>query len=330
MAWMSSYGFCSTPADERAIAHMMSADLAGHWFPDQPTERVQWMTDLWSFYAFVDDQRLEVGDATEPFLGQFVGQMSLVIGQHRSFRRETIDSPLLCALHDLTRRVHEMSTPAQAARYTAGLGNWLMAVLADDKNRNSRDLSNFLVMRLGSIAALFMLECINVLCPEPVPAHEWHHPKVVAAGQAAMLVAACDNEMFSYGKERFLAEGGNASGGEWQSANLVRFLESRGSSITQAFATVADFRNRSMWLWCRLKDQLRPTASPALASLLHAIDYVIAGTAQHHSTSSRYHDPDGQHPHAITFDISYASDDPVTNHNPIAPSLAWWWEQLAA
>ncbi|MFI9504212.1 polyprenyl synthetase family protein [Nocardia sp. NPDC052566] len=325
MEWMRGMGFCPTTADENAVSNIMAGDLAAHWFPEQPTDRVQWISDIWCFVAHLDDLRLEVGETSPISLGRLIAQMALIVANHRTYSAESMDTPILAALYDITDRAHQLGGEVRAARYTGGFGFWLLSVLADTTDRDVLSPADFLRMRFISVGAPFMLDIANIVCPQAVSAETWHDPKFVAAGYAAMMTATLDNDMISYGKERHCAD----TTGKWPSASTVRFWEVGNYDTGAAFAKTADYRNRFMCLWQHLRAELRPEVSSESNTYLDALDLIIAGSLQHHLTGSRYHNPDGRHPHAVTFDINYTSACPVTDHSPPASSVAWWWDQLS-
>ncbi|OKH92308.1 terpene synthase family protein [Streptomyces uncialis] len=324
--WMRTTGLCATPEAERAVGNVMAGDMAARWSPRQPRERVQWVSDFWCLGAVLDDQRLEAGDGSPAVVGPFIGELWPVISDHRGHRPTDADPPVLRGVYDITRRAYELSTPMQADRYVAGFGAWLLGVLRDDARWDRLGLGDFLRYRFGAVAAQLMLDVANVACVTAVPAAAWHDPKTVAAGRAAMMTAALDNDMVSYGKEHLRAR----ATGVWPGPNVVRFLELNGHSVQDAFARTAEIRNGLMCLWRHLLAELLPAADPATAAYLRGLDLLVAGNLRHHLTSSRYHNPDGRHPHAVTFSASFTERCPVTDHRPPTAALAWWWRQREA
>ncbi|MER6913595.1 hypothetical protein ABT354_18155 [Streptomyces sp. NPDC000594] len=326
MRWMRTIGLCATPQAERAIGNIMAGDMAARWSPRQPRERVQWVSDFWCLGAFLDDQRLEAAESAPALIGPFIGELWTVISDHRGHRPTDADPPLFRGVYDITRRAYELAGPLQADRYVAGFGAWLLGVIRGDARWDRLALGDFLRYRFGAVAAQLMLDVANVACLSAVPATVWHHPKTVAAGRAAMMTAALDNDLVSYGKEHLRAQ----ATGVWPGPNVVRFLEVNGHSTQDAFARTAEIRNGLMCLWRHLLAELLPTADPATTGFLRGLDLLVAGNLRHHLTSSRYHNPDGRHPHAVTFHASRTERCPVTDHSPPAPALAWWWEQREA
>lgn len=324
MRWMRSLGFGTGPEIERWIANIEPASLATHMFPEQPVERIQWFSDYWCLMATAEDLSLESegsGTANRRFLA---AQIGFVVAEPRGCADSDLASPILRGIRDITVRERQLATPAQVSRHTAEFGYWLLGVLAGDDLPGVLSFSDTLRLRMFDAGTALMSAISNIVCPQPVPEDLWHHPGLVAACQASMLTAVCDNDLFSYGKERFLAE----SRGQRSPTNLVCHLEASGLDTAKAFETVVDYRNRAMCLWQHLRQELQATAAPALTAFLRAVDLSVTGNNQYHLTSSRYHNPDGHHSHAITFDTTFTTQCPVTDHSPPAASVAWWWEQL--
>nr|M1V9Q0.1 RecName: Full=Diterpene cyclase DtcycA; AltName: Full=Cembrene C synthase; AltName: Full=Nephthenol synthase [Streptomyces sp.]BAM78697.1 diterpene cyclase [Streptomyces sp. SANK 60404] len=334
MDFMTHHGFCNTEADRLVVANIDAGAIVARWYPnpDFPVDRLQMVTDFLYLYFLIDDLRFEVINSDTGLAGPIA-----LFAQHldlweypQAHRREELDL-FHQAIHDLASRMAELTTPTKAARMRRSINGWFLALLREIALFNDDHAvmaEEYLPIRVVTVASRLMIDVNGFICPAEVPGDEWYSLKVQAAAEAAMSVCLYDNELYSAGKEQWLKS--RATAHDRRPRNLVALIQAQtGGSTEHALQEVAEYRNRTVCLYLNLRSQLEKTASPALLAYLSVLDGVISGNLDAHATSSRYHNPDGHHPHAIAFTPLRTTDEcSARAHTPIAPPIAWWWEQL--
>lgn len=334
MDFMARHGFCETEADRIGTANIDAGNFVAHWFPDVylDTARLQVVTDLLYLEFRLDDLRYEhLGPGDAAISIALMTQHLRVFEFPQAFPVESLEQ-FNRAAQEISHRVYTQSSPTQAVRLKRGLYRFFVGLLAESVALHSEvppTLEEYMPIRMATVGALFMIDVMGFVCQETVPGREWDTRKVEAAGCAGMFVAMCDNEMFSRGKEQWLAS--RRELGNRRPANIIALIQERTDcSSAEAVDLVADYRNRAMCVYLHLRDELlRSRPSPALSLYFRVVDDVIRGNLEYHRTGERYHNPGGLSPHAIEFrSIDIVDRCVARDHRPINSAMSWIWDEL--
>ncbi|MGI5527445.1 terpene synthase family protein [Streptomyces syringium] len=332
-AWVNGYGLCR---DGLQRARMTGNDCGGFYgriMPRAPTGRLQIAVD-WCVLMFAfDDLHCDEGPASmrADDFADFATRLLRVLeapGAPGTASDPSVD-PFVAAAGDLAVRCRAQGTPVQVRRMVEGHRGWFRGVLWEFgcrlRGRTPR-LDDYAHMRQHTAAGSATFSWAEVVDGEEIPEREMASPTVRALRELAFTTAAFDDDLFSYGKERWLAARSEHSNG--CRLNLVDILiEERSLFPAEAMDEAVALNNRLTARFMRLRDQVSPGASEPLRRHLEHLSALIRGNLDWGLRAGRYTDPDGRHPGAVVTTGSFTETAPPAGP-PGIPSVAWWWDRL--
>lgn len=183
---------------------------------------------------------------------------------------------------DLCRRIAAISTPAQYARWTAGMMTFLFSVLWEAGRFASNVIpgtSEYLSGRTYTGNAEGAFSLLDIAAGHEVPEEIYHDADVARLRRIIGLILCLTNDIFSYPKEA-----GESCG------NLVGVLtHNRGLSPQAALDESVAIHNQYMERYLTLEAEVRERIDhPALSRLLDEARSYIRGNYDWHFVSPRY------------------------------------------
>ncbi len=321
---LAGHGLCATDRLKRAVVNCRAGEFVSRIAPWSPVEKLQVSADMMALIFVLDDL---VGDHTaDP------GAVAALGGAFvRTLQVPTLTLPELgmfaSATRHLAERVRTVGTPTQIGRLVNTMRMWVASSAwqcALATRSDPPDLDTFLTVRLHSVGVAVVSCWFDFYTPTPLPADQLDAPVTQAFVEAMSLVCAIDNDLGSFGKERWLAEH-EQGGGSDTAANIVALLMARGASRDRALLDAVSLRNKCMERLLELRDRLLVGADPVFAGWVENIVQMVRGMVDWHHNSPRYTNPDGYHPDAITMTVSLVDEPPDRTDPPPYSTINWWW-----
>ncbi|MFF8611018.1 glutamate dehydrogenase [Streptomyces sp. NPDC015346] len=328
--WMAGYGFASTPVERARLEGTHGAVFASSLCPDAPTELLQLLVD-WTYLTFTFDDD-HCNDGVNADADEFVLYSNRLMRTLEAGDAALMDpaDPYTAPWIDLTRRLRHAATPSQMQRWTTGMRKWLDGEawqISYESAKIMPDLSTFAAMRILSCAGEATFSHIGIVNGFELHATEADSPLVRAASEAAILTAAWDDDLFSYGKDLFFARAADDTRSYLPVNAVDVVMAEHGCSLDEALTRCAELHDTFMCIFLRLRDKaLEDRPSSELRRYLACLGYVLRGNIEFGLKAPRYTNPDAQSPGAVRT-IGGWAESPSTHahHAPDIPSITWWW-----
>lgn len=286
--WAGEFGLVRTPDDVRRLDQANAAELAGRACPDARPERLQLLSDLFTWLFAFDDSCDDDG------LGQHRGRLAPVISQLLDVldlrggpappELARVAGPSTAGLHDLCRRVRAHGSTPLLHRFVEQLRDYLLALLWEAENRE-RDrippVAEYLRMRrdTGGVRPSFTLT--DLAYGGPAAAMGRTEPETSSLDDLAVDLVCWCNDIFSYAKER--RQGGDGH-------NLIVVLARAGGRQDRDGLPDAVRRfNEALRAYLRLESELLVDADADLVRFVTARRCWIRGCYDWSLGASRYH-----------------------------------------
>ncbi|NPT57146.1 terpene synthase family protein [Paraburkholderia elongata] len=323
LAWADRFGLCSDPVQRERLVRALAGDLAGRIMPrSNSRSALQVATDYLMWLFVFDDTYCDEGVHSDKpgAMMELALQLARVVETPRPNPAEGGYLPVVAALADIRRRLEDVASPVQIARWGAAVRAYLMCQAWEALNRANRvipTLDQYAASRIdsGSLRATIFLQ--DVGNGFEVPHDQTSHPHVQALIEMTCTIVGWDNDIFSYAKE-------TRRGGDWH--NLVAVLaHEHGYSLGQALTEAVALRDRVLNAYLALRDQILGGASPHLARFIADLDAWNRGNIDWSANCGRYiNATDGSRSR-----ITLTSQARETTLEPIpVPSVRWWWQCL--
>ncbi|GCD33712.1 terpene synthase [Streptomyces chrestomyceticus JCM 4735] len=330
-AWIQGHGLCRNGAQRVRMAGNDCGGFYGRIMPAAPAGRLQLAVD-WCVLMFAfDDLHCDEGPASlraEDFTG-FATRLLRVLEAPGTVRGGPAD-PFLAAADDLAARCRAAGTPVQVRRMVDGHRAWFLGVLWEFGCRlrdRTPSLDDYAHLRQHTAAGTATMSWTEIIDGTEIPGAVMDSPAVRALNELAFTTAAFDDDLFSYGKERWLAARSPYS--SRCRLNLVDILAAEhGLGLEAALAAAVDLCDRLTLRFIQLRDRVLPTACAPLRLHLDHLSHLIRGNIEWGLRAGRYSNPDGRHPGAVTTTGSFTGTAPRADAPPPLPSIAWWWDRF--
>ncbi|WP_172387777.1 hypothetical protein [Streptomyces sp. MNP-20] len=297
--------------------------LAATWFPYAELERVQLAADLISGWGFVMDDLIDDPHLPRDAVTVRLNRLLRLLDAPQCPPLD--DDPLALALADARTRLVRYATPTQIRRFAWTWRLWFFGGAWERAQRalgGPQDLGQATALRLYNVGIGTSTSFCEIAGDYHLDSAELTAPAVRALTEMTWILVAWDNDIFSLPKDltHDVAE-----------ANLTLVLARHyDEDPAKALIRAVDLRNQVMALFLRLRDRIRPGASPALALYLRDLGLQIAGYSHFWHTSSREREGvDSRYaelfPH---IGVDHEADDRDPGPAPPVPAIAWWWECL--
>lgn len=322
LSWISQFMMFSDNADWKRYVAMNPGLLPGYVMPRAPMGPALQAASslLFWLWAYDDIECDEVED--RQCFDQHILQLSDLARVAEAPLVVPPTNAFCAALADLRAQLVRTASPVQVARWASSMGAYFMANAAAAVQRRQGvvpDLDTYVAQRIHSGAVKPTLMLLDVAEGYELSPAELESPDVSALNEMVCSLVGWDNDLLTYHKE--VLRGG-------ADHNLVTVLaNARGYSVEEAVEEAVDIRDRVLALYLRLHDKVRADASPELRRYLAGLSSWIRGHLDWGMTTMRYRDPeaDADLPDEVAAASAAVSTEPL----PI-PTIAWWWERLAA
>jgi hypothetical protein len=293
-------------------------DFWGRVMPEALAGPGQQLGADWNLWGFrFDDLRSEADlDDSQQLIDylHLVNRLQMVV--ESTAVHAAVQDPHARALQDLNIRLRALGGPVVIRRWEEAHRKWFAAELWQASFRVRGELptlNEHTMIRAGTSGGQILEVIMEVAEGAEIAATEREAPEVRALSEAGCVIGGFDNDIFSLLKEQARKE---------RPQNLIPVLEQHtGCTQPEALVQAIHLRNQVMVLFVRLRDQVLPTASPALGRYLANVGHMIRGNLDWSLTTPRY----TTQPviAAITHDPSGIDPAP-----PPIPAIAWWWNLL--
>ncbi|OLT29289.1 hypothetical protein BJF79_40925 [Actinomadura sp. CNU-125] len=315
VSWLDDVGLCADAGERARVIGTHSADFYARFAPHADEDRLL-AAALWVYWGFAfDDACCDAGHyAARP--AEFVPMASRV---QRALERPVPsagDDRYAAAVHDVGARFRELGTPVQFQRFVAAQRAWLAGVawqVADRARGHMPDLDDYLTMRLHSAGGEPTFAMLEIADGREVPAAEMERPAVRALTEAAIAVAALDNDRHSLAREMDQDHTGQ---------NIYNvLLAHNGGSFPAAVRTATGLRDRILLRFVSLRERLLPRLGSAGRGYVDGLAYGIRGNAEWGLRVPRYLGD------TAAREITWAERPMDDSAEPIpVPTIAWWWD----
>ena len=252
----------------------------GQWLCAYVEELLDLAADLCIWLSAFDDLHVEAPQATAATLAPHIASFTHVLDTRTT--PSASPSPLTSALADLTRRMHDLMTPAQAARTTGRLHQALAATYWETTAHGRIvGLAEYEAMRphtfFGHTLATLIEPCAGLDLPAQV--HHCEPVRHLIHGTARLW--GWINDVYSFPMER------DRLGTPPQTLPLILTRE-HGLSLPEAFTEVCRLCDREASTAHRLVTELTSSPVPQLPDYARAISHAIGGTQTVYQVSDRW------------------------------------------
>jgi hypothetical protein len=326
--WIAGFGLGLSPQQSDRLRGNDCPGFYGRIMPDAPTDRLQLAVDWCTVMFHFDDAYCDESPPARR-LGTFT-DLAARITRLLDAPDTPLDGPgdaLLAPVRDLARRAGRWATPTQRRRCVQAHRTWFRAVRWEMGHRaaaSTPTLDDYADLRRHTAAGGATLCWAEIVDGEEIPERDLSAPAVRALTGLVFTTAAFDDDLFSYGKELWVArrEGTPPSG-----LSLVEVLRREHRLTTRdALARAVELCDRLTHRFLALRDEVRPRASAPLRAYLDHLANLLPGNLDWGLNADRYRNPDGRHPDAVTTLAAITRTPPRDTSPPPIPSIRWWWD----
>ncbi|MFH8573882.1 terpene synthase [Streptomyces sp. NPDC017993] len=279
-AWLDDHRLVDDAHESTRLKAARVGRGAGFLFPDAGQELLDLAAVLCIWLSAFDDLHVEAPQATAATLAPHIASFTHVLDTRTT--PSASPSPLTSALADLTRRMHDLMTPAQAARTTARFHQALAATYWETTTHGRIvGLAEYEAMRphtfFGHILATLIEPCAGLDLPDQV--HHCEPVRHLIHGTARLW--GWINDVYSFPMER------QRLGTPPQTLPLILTRE-HGLSLPEAFAEVCRLCDTEASTAHRLVTELTASPVPQLPDYARAISHAIGGTQTVYQVSDRW------------------------------------------
>ncbi|MGP3989227.1 terpene synthase family protein [Streptomyces sp. 3N207] len=327
--WISQFAPALTPGQKARARGNDCPGFYGRITPRAPADRLQLAVDWCTLMFHLDDVHDE-GPAAH-HAGAFADLATRLVRvlEAPDARVDRPEDTFMPPTRDLALRAHRWATPTQIRRCAEAHRAWFLAMLWEFGHRAAQStpaLNDYAHLRRHTAAGAATLAWAEIIDGEEIPERELSSPLVQALTELAFTTAAFDDDLFSYGKELWVArsEGAPPSG-----LGLVEILRrERSCSQQEALQAATELCNRLTHRYIELRERAAPRASGPLHAYLDHLDHLLPGNLAWGLSADRYRNPDGRSPGAVTTTGTRTRTPPADTSPPPIPSITWWWGPL--
>lgn len=330
LQWMAAHGFCDTDVRRERVEGTRTAQFFAYLCPDADADLLQMAVD-WGYLMFVfDDLVCDEESADDVFT--MVDLSVRIVRTLEAPGAGVLDprNPFTAPVVDLAERVHRSVSPVLVRRLADAHSAWFAgcAWQGAARRQGTPSLNDYVFTRLLSSAAFPTLAWFQLAEPLEILEEQIAAPAVRALTEMAGIVAAFDDDLYSYGKDLYFARQRPASEDGAFLDNLVHLYQVGQGDRERALREAVALRDRILARFVEVRDQVLPGAEAPLARYLSNLACLVRGNFEWGLRAGRYTDPDGRHPGAVTTTGSLAATPSAVGAPDGVPSIAWWWDDL--
>ncbi|WP_341716870.1 terpene synthase [Micromonospora sp. FIMYZ51] len=280
--WAQSLGLIS---NGHRLRRADAAGLAGRACPQAPLDGLRLLTDLISWLFVMDDACDEDGLGSDPTrLAPAVADLLDVLDNQRG--RVPVPAraagPLAPALADLCRRIRAHRRPAVLLRFTAGMREYLLALLWEAANREHDRIppvAEYVQLRRHTGAVYPSLTLTDLASNGFPPAARRAEPGWATLESLVVDLVCWCNDVFSYRKEHRVRPDAH---------NLITVLTRELGDESLALRAAADRFNERLGAYLSTEQRLLVTHGDAVRPALAARRNWIRATYDWSRAAERY------------------------------------------
>ena len=328
--WLDRFRLYDASAQRARLIGTRAAEIYARALPDADAERVADVA-RWLYWGFATDDLYYDNGPTSRRAADFLALGAPLVRLCEEPRaRFALELPYNDALRDLTGAILRHATPTQRLEWADTARAWFFGMAWDVANAERGvppSLNDYLAMRMhtGGFASLATtLNIANGIELTPAQAASGPVRAIVEAWSTFCLLL---NDLMSFAKE---ARNGDSS------SNVVRVIaHERGCSAAEAIPQAHAVADRIATLFLALRAQLvrraQRAGDAAMARFLASLGHIWRGILDWGFSTPRY--ATGGDPGAPLLQ-TFPGWAPAPLDGSLAPlpcpSIAWWWEELAA
>jgi hypothetical protein len=262
-------------------------------------------------FAFDDAHVTDAHLRTCAGLAPAIGRLLAVLDSPEA----PVQDPYQGTLRDIIVRLTAATTPGNVLQVTDGLRKallytlWHMSVW---ERGEIPDLDDYTTIRINDDGGPWFTAFAPVCGGYELTAATLRSPRIRALSQAVALAAGIDNDIFSFQREDAVGE-----------KNILHILmRDHDCPADQAMHATIALRNRVVYLYARLRDQVAADGDPIVGRYAHDIGHVVRGNLKWSHATDRYRA-------AVPVQVILTDQSTDIDPSPISlPSIAWWWDLL--
>jgi hypothetical protein len=194
------------------------------------------------------------------------------------------------ALRDLRLAVGRYATPVQLDRWVQANVDYFDGLLWEAVNRDNNrvpSLIDYVAMWLKQSGVYPCIVFTDIVCAYELGPADWSNPRVRALREMVAAIVGWDNDLTSYNKEIHRAHSRRYP----VIQNLVAVIANEsGCSIKEAVDVARMMRDRAMFLFLELRDEVSAQGSETLRRYVAGLGQWIRGYLDYSGRSARYRD----------------------------------------
>ncbi|MFJ4283965.1 terpene synthase family protein [Streptomyces massasporeus] len=282
-AWLDDHHLADDARESTRLKATRVGSGVGCLFPDAGQDLLDLAADLCLWLSVYDDVHVEACQSTAFTLAPHIASFTHVLDTRTTPPAST--SPLTSALADLTARMHDLMTSAQAARITARLHQAFAATYWETTtHERTVALAEYEAMRPHTFFGHVLATLIEPGAGLDLPDRVHHCEPVRQLIHATARLWGWINDVYSFPAEQ------HRLGTPPQTLPLI-LAQQHGLSLPEAFAAACRMCDTEAATAHRLVTDLTTSPSPQLARYGSAISHAIGGTQTVYQVSDRWSTP---------------------------------------
>lgn len=288
--WMSKFAIYESEAQRDYFARSHFPAFPGYSLPDArghllplPGKEVMWLQSF-------DDVHSDEPSVPVPLKEYIVllGTLARILEDPGC--RLLPENRWASALRDLRLEIGRHATLVQVDRWVQANVDYFDGLLWEAVNRSSNQepsLNDYVAMWLKQSGVYPCIVFTDIVCGYEVAPADWSNPRVRALREMVAAIIGWDNDLTSYNKEVHRAH----SRGYPVIQNLVAVIANEsGLSIKEAAEVARMMRDRAMFLFLELRNEVSAQGSETLRRYLDGLGQWIRGYLDYSGRSPRYRD----------------------------------------
>jgi hypothetical protein len=324
--WIDAFKLANTDEDRTRLIGTYSAEFAARALPTADAVRVQPYVN-WNHWGFAIDNTWD-----DPSLADFNFNhfpkiaMELLQAIESPARGTSSNNPLVAALQNIADSIRDYATPNQMRRLAEAHRRLFFYVQKEINHQIHNETFNFdqcMSIRPNTTGCAVAAAFIEIANPfGEISDNEMNSPAVLRINELFTMIAAIDNDIFSFHKEYFQ--------NQQMTDNIVATAAREYHlGLQEAVEQSVAMRDRMIALFLQLRDQVTTTASRALRAYLIDLGHQIRGNIEWGLRVPRYtvSDCSSLTPIWLPNFPGWASEPSNKGLSPLLlRAISWYWE----
>ncbi|MEV7090227.1 terpene synthase family protein [Streptomyces sp. NPDC093085] len=331
--WLASLNPPLDDEQRKLLASCNSSAASRVFCSDIPTELLQPFHD-WAVVATFFDKVI----LGTPPVSRDIAKMAEIVDTVMTAMESPLGKPagedfFITAWKSLADRIRLHAAPSVMTRWLEGHRQFFLGHLHQQALAlagRQCDLDTYACLRRKTFWAPVVPPAMEMSRGDDLSDAYLNHPELQAMSQAAQLLWAWDNDIFSYGRD-FPGCLGGPEIREGQEVNLVEIIRTTyRCDLPEAFERAVRLRNQIMVLFTRLSEEFTPHDDAVRTHIGDLGRSVSGNIAFHHAHDTDWYCCAGHTSSTrpqITLGSSITDISPPEAGDPLPwRSIGWWWE----